>query len=293
MKAELWQPLANELGVPWRSAEAMHWLLGEREMARRANTVPFAMVSGANSAGPQGEGNGRIAQTNRMHDSTIYFEASEVAALNATHHADRDGPISMFVQQGGVHMRASGGGSGSPGSEEYVAEGGTIGDYEDGDDGSPGEGSRVPRLRTMDEFVKHEEPTNANEEEGWRLPGLADLDSGISAYVGQGGRGGPRQGSSCQARGPRKDSSTSIHRNSNGSSHGSHRNSNGGSHQSHNGHHDHSPHESRTYKPSSRRGSDDASNASTTSSGGTNGYVQVQVQTVSQKGSGSGGDEGA
>ncbi|KAL9124563.1 MAG: hypothetical protein Q9217_006117 [Psora testacea] len=67
MRAELWQPIATELNIPWRTAEAMHWNLGEREIARRANTVPFSIVSGANTAGPQGEGNGRIAQSNRMH----------------------------------------------------------------------------------------------------------------------------------------------------------------------------------------------------------------------------------
>lgn len=37
--------MANELGVPWRSAEAMHWALGEQEMAKRAGTTPFSMAA--------------------------------------------------------------------------------------------------------------------------------------------------------------------------------------------------------------------------------------------------------
>ena len=44
MKATMWADLANELGVPWRSAEAMHWMLGSEEMAGRANAVPFTMT---------------------------------------------------------------------------------------------------------------------------------------------------------------------------------------------------------------------------------------------------------
>ena len=41
----MWSPLASELGVPWRAAEAMHWQLGEAEMARRAGVVPFSLLS--------------------------------------------------------------------------------------------------------------------------------------------------------------------------------------------------------------------------------------------------------
>ena len=43
MKPELWSPLAAELGVPWRAAEAMHWALGQKDMAQRAGVEPFSM----------------------------------------------------------------------------------------------------------------------------------------------------------------------------------------------------------------------------------------------------------
>ena len=43
MKQELWSPLATELGVPWRAAEAMHWALGQKDMAQRAGVEPFSM----------------------------------------------------------------------------------------------------------------------------------------------------------------------------------------------------------------------------------------------------------
>ena len=175
MKADLWQPLAHEMGVPWRSAEAMHWIMGEKEMARRANTIPFAMVNGPNSAGPQGEGNGRIAQANRMHESTIYFEPGDVAALQAGQ--ERRGPVSTFGHP--AYLRACGG-TGS----DYATEGGQQ-DYESEVD-SPTDESRQRMSTQEGEFVKRE--GKMAEEGGWRLPGLADLDNGISAFVGHGSR---------------------------------------------------------------------------------------------------------
>ena len=284
MKAELWQPLANELGVPWRSAEAMHWILGEREMARRANTVPFAMVSSANSAGPQGEGNGRIAQTNRMHDSTIYFEPSDVAALQSTHQQDASTPVSNFGQRNTMRARGNGGSVGGSGSDDCVTEGAGMGDY-DGDNDSPTEephGAR--RARGRGEPTKHEDSTNTNnQEEGWRLPGLADLDSRISAYVGHGSRNVGRPGSS-----PYEDRITRIHNENNSSSHKSHRNSNGSandSQRSHsNGHHlsTMTAQESKTQKPSSHQGSDDGSEHSSGTSG-SDGYVQVEAQATAAR----------
>ena len=47
LKPEMWGPLATELGIPWRAAEAMHWQLGEADMARRAGVVPFSLAANA------------------------------------------------------------------------------------------------------------------------------------------------------------------------------------------------------------------------------------------------------
>ena len=46
-KPEMWQKVAEEMQVPWRAAEAMHWQLGEHDMARRAGVVPFALSTAA------------------------------------------------------------------------------------------------------------------------------------------------------------------------------------------------------------------------------------------------------
>ncbi|KAH7321102.1 hypothetical protein B0I35DRAFT_477618 [Stachybotrys elegans] len=44
-KAEMWAKVADELSVPWRAAEAMHWQLGEADMARRAGVTPFSLAA--------------------------------------------------------------------------------------------------------------------------------------------------------------------------------------------------------------------------------------------------------
>jgi hypothetical protein len=41
----MWSKVAEEMAVPWRAAEAMHWQLGENDMARRAGVVPFSLSS--------------------------------------------------------------------------------------------------------------------------------------------------------------------------------------------------------------------------------------------------------
>jgi hypothetical protein len=46
-KEEMWQKLATEMGTPWRSAESMHWQLGEQAMAARANAPVFQLHSSA------------------------------------------------------------------------------------------------------------------------------------------------------------------------------------------------------------------------------------------------------
>lgn len=37
----MWKQIANEMGVPWRTVEKMHWQLGEVEIARRAGANLF------------------------------------------------------------------------------------------------------------------------------------------------------------------------------------------------------------------------------------------------------------
>ena len=48
----MWSKVAEEMAVPWRAAEAMHWQLGEADMARRAGVVPFSLSSVTIDAAP-------------------------------------------------------------------------------------------------------------------------------------------------------------------------------------------------------------------------------------------------
>lgn len=53
-KPEMWSKVAEEMAVPWRAAEAMHWQLGEADMARRAGVVPFSLSSATMETAPPG-----------------------------------------------------------------------------------------------------------------------------------------------------------------------------------------------------------------------------------------------
>lgn len=45
----MWEKIAKEMQLPWRAAEAMHWQIGEIEMAQRANVPVFHLASGSQS----------------------------------------------------------------------------------------------------------------------------------------------------------------------------------------------------------------------------------------------------
>ncbi|EEQ32483.1 hypothetical protein McanCB56680_003504 [Microsporum canis] len=48
-KADMWAKIAEEMAIPWRAAEAMHWQIGERGMAQRAGVTPFTFSNVATS----------------------------------------------------------------------------------------------------------------------------------------------------------------------------------------------------------------------------------------------------
>lgn len=40
----MWEKISKEMQLPWRAAEAMHWQIGEVEMAQRANVSVFHLA---------------------------------------------------------------------------------------------------------------------------------------------------------------------------------------------------------------------------------------------------------
>ena len=53
----MWEKVAKEMGIPWRAAEAMHWQLGEHDMAQRANAPIFHLSSSFAAVSQPSSGN--------------------------------------------------------------------------------------------------------------------------------------------------------------------------------------------------------------------------------------------
>ncbi|KAK6081263.1 MYB DNA-binding domain-containing protein [Seiridium cupressi] len=68
LKPEMWAKVADEMGIPWRAVEAMHWQLGEQEMARRAGVVPFSLnATLAENSQHQQQGHARPSPRGHAH----------------------------------------------------------------------------------------------------------------------------------------------------------------------------------------------------------------------------------
>lgn len=104
MKEEMWKPVATELGIPWRTAEGMHWIIGEQEMARRANVHPFSATlqpsssTSINTNAPT-QTTGRLGKVQRFPNPAGHFDEQEVAAIQppAFPNLNGPGPTSTFT----------------------------------------------------------------------------------------------------------------------------------------------------------------------------------------------------
>lgn len=50
----MWEKISKEMALPWRAAEAMHWQIGEVEMAQRANVPVFHLAGQSNTTATPG-----------------------------------------------------------------------------------------------------------------------------------------------------------------------------------------------------------------------------------------------
>ncbi|KAI1766602.1 hypothetical protein GGR53DRAFT_202894 [Hypoxylon sp. FL1150] len=64
-KEDMWKQVANEMGVPWRTVEKMHWQLGEVEIARRAGANLFNPNFSTSSS--EGQHGGSKASSRHSH----------------------------------------------------------------------------------------------------------------------------------------------------------------------------------------------------------------------------------
>jgi hypothetical protein len=100
----MWSKVAEELVIPWRAVEAMHWRLGEQEMAHRAGVVPFS------SSIPSAEGTlspGHPASPTRGHSQSQSLSSTISAAGSTSSRYNR--PTSSHSTSTNMNPRASGG----------------------------------------------------------------------------------------------------------------------------------------------------------------------------------------
>ena len=71
----MWEKIAKEMALPWRAAEAMHWQIGEVEMASRANVPVFHLAGSASQSQSQSQTNASRAQH--------YYSASSSTSASA------------------------------------------------------------------------------------------------------------------------------------------------------------------------------------------------------------------
>ena len=104
VKEDMWKLVANEMKIPWRSAEGMHWIMGETEMARRANVTPFSntiqtssMSNTATTVYSNANTNGNGHQQTpsyRTTSNTLVYDPEQLATLNVPL---TKGPVSAFA----------------------------------------------------------------------------------------------------------------------------------------------------------------------------------------------------
>ena len=165
MKPEMWAKVAEDLQVPWRAAEAMHWALGEAEMARRAGVVAFSMA-------PAGYGEP---------STTAVSNSSSVSGMDPSGCND-----ALSAQEVGLGLsgRAPGGlkHQGTSGEE---SEGGVGLEFRESY-GSSGRSAMAEAGEDLEGLVTRQRSPvcEYSEDQGVLLPSLAEFEDGVPAYAG-------------------------------------------------------------------------------------------------------------
>lgn len=111
-KDQMWQKVATEMGIPWRSAESMHWQLGEQEMSARANAPVFQLHPSATGAGHSSPSQISVIPAPASHGFTAANAASLMPnppPVPAQHHQPPP-PVPQGPMPG-YHQRADSGSS--------------------------------------------------------------------------------------------------------------------------------------------------------------------------------------
>ncbi|KAK2590088.1 hypothetical protein QQS21_012234 [Conoideocrella luteorostrata] len=164
-KSEMWAKVAEELAVPWRAAEAMHWQLGESDMARRAGVVPFSLAAvnvetGHRTAPPR---------------ANVHFQPPDTVPRHLTPPSPRamySRNQSISTMPGQLPPRAENVGGPPPAGTGPIVHGSVTEHGEFYYSAGPGGPGLAP--------IQHQgQPRNPGP-----LPSLAELTTGVSPYSG-------------------------------------------------------------------------------------------------------------
>ena len=90
-RAEIWNPIAEELGVSWESVDAMHWALGKEDMALRA----YERNAHSEHSGSSEESIKTKSNSTYSAPGTQQFEDYRVHHFNATRPPQVELPMSV------------------------------------------------------------------------------------------------------------------------------------------------------------------------------------------------------
>ena len=95
----MWKPVAAELGIPWRTAEGMHWIIGEQEMARRANVHPFSSAIQPSSSSMTSAPSNTRNHKGYMLNSSMAFDDQDVSTSESpiTSQGAHIGPVTPYA----------------------------------------------------------------------------------------------------------------------------------------------------------------------------------------------------
>ena len=104
----MWQKVATEMGIPWRSAESMHWQLGEQEMSARANAPVFQLHPSATSTGMSPPSQAPVVPASAPYGFTPANAPQSMSQLHQVPPPTSQGPPTHGPQRNDSGFNASG-----------------------------------------------------------------------------------------------------------------------------------------------------------------------------------------
>ena len=193
LKPDLWNPIANELGLSWQECEALHGPRGQKKRARKANAIPFATAA----ADAEPRELRRVVQRDGTLESTEVFEGRDLTRIRSpsvSGYPHGHGPgtpdhtpvnITLIDSEPSFSMYEEDDNQGEEEDSEGEEEEDNRGEEEEDNKGEEEEDSKGEE----EEDSEGEEEDNRGEEEEdegrgpkLRLSGIADFIAGVYGF---------------------------------------------------------------------------------------------------------------